>query len=208
MIPTHRASGVPVELHLQDGEREKVRATICTVKNGVFRVASPLHIAAERALAVIHPEVRMESRVAYCKHSGDGCYQVGLIMAEDVEKRSAPRTPADLPATLRTTGPLTALAVRIKDVSVSGLGLELSAALAVGASVSVEWKGGTAVGEIRHCAKWLDGYRAGMRLHELVLGANAAVIVTFGSGAPSGTASLLRSVQQRQAKYQAIFFSL
>lgn len=207
MIPT-REFDVTVKLQLLDGGRETLNATICAVENGLFQVSSPRPLQPNRLLDIVHPEARIESRIAYCKHNESGGYQLGVIVAEDLERRCDQRIPADLPATLRTGGALTCMPARIKDVSTSGLGLEVPSALSIGASVSVEWSDGTAHGEVRHCTRNLDQYRAGIRLHEFVLRESARHAVTLEFGSLSGPASLARSVQQRQSRYQAILFSL
>lgn len=153
----------------------------------------------------------MESRVAYCNRQ-ERSYNLGILLARDADRRSETRTPVDLPALLHIAGSLTAIPVRVIDLSVSGLGLELPTAIALGASVRVELGTGTAIGEIRHCEGNSAGFRAGIRMSEFVLPANAQRMVirdaTRQTGGATALASLTHAIQERQSRYEAILYSL
>jgi hypothetical protein len=61
------------------------------------------------------------------------------------------------------------IAAKVIDMSRSGLGLELSAEVPVGARIPVEFISGTVFGEVRHCSAISLVYRAGMRIDEFVI---------------------------------------
>lgn len=154
----------------------------------------------------------MESRVAYCNRQESGSYNLGILLARDADRRSETRTPVDLHALLHIAGSLTAIPVRVIDLSVSGLGLELPTAVALGASVRVELGTGTAIGEIRHCEGSSPSFRAGIRMSEFVLPANAQRVVirdaTRETGRATALEALTHSIQERQSRYEAILYSL
>ncbi|HEX3682752.1 MAG TPA: PilZ domain-containing protein [Bryobacteraceae bacterium] len=158
-----------------------------------------------------HLERAIESRVAYSKRRPDGAYTVGVLMASDVDRRSEKRTAVDVPAVLRVADSRTAIPVRVVDLSTGGLGLEVPFALPVGASVLVDLKTGTAMGEIRHCNRSSETFRAGVSMREFVLPPNGRRVLlsaTQETGSAAALQSLLRRVQERQSRYEAILYSL
>lgn len=158
-----------------------------------------------------HLERIIESEVVYSKRQEDGAYTVGLLMAADVDRRLEKRTPVDVPAVLRVADSRTIIPVRVIDLSTSGIGLELPFTLPVGAWVHVDLKTGTAIGEIRHCNRTSETFRAGVRMREFVLPPNGQRMVlsaTQETGGPAALQSLTRSVQERQSRYEAILYSL
>lgn len=202
-----RELAVSVECQLGKGERG-ICATIVGVRNGVFEVCSPVPLEPRSPLTLRHPDRLIESRVAYCKQEEYGGYRAGVLMAADAERRFHVRKPVDFPATLRVAGSPDRIRVRIIDVSEFGLGMEMSAAVPISASVQVEMEAGTAIGEIRHCAKRADAYRAGMRIQEFALPPNGERMIVLNASGDKATQSLTRSVQDRQLRYEAILYSL
>jgi PilZ domain len=207
LVSTCREFRIPIQLHLQDQTSQAIAATLSAVQNGVFQVHSPEHVKSGARVDLVHPEARMDAVVADCHRLEGGAYQLGIVLAQDLNRRSEGRIATDWPATLRTAGAVSPMAVRIVDVSSSGLGLLLPASLPVGACVTVEWEGASARGEICHCAQAMVRYRAGVRVQEFAL-RDAQRGAAVGSPDPSTPAGWARSVQQRQAAYQAILFSL
>jgi PilZ domain len=205
--------GVQISIDcLLDGEEGAMRSTIAGVRNGMFQLLCPKALKPDQQLTLRHAKRSIRSRVVYCKANATGGYAAGLVMASDAERRAEVRTPVSLNATLRVGGSPSTTPVRVVDVSDSGLGLELSSAIAVGASVHVELSTGAAIGEMRHCAKRGDVYRAGIRICEFALAPNRARLVVldarFESAGERAVASLTRAVQERQFRYEAIFYSL
>jgi hypothetical protein len=205
LVHTRREFRVPIQLHLQDGTNQEIPATLSAVENGAFQVRSPVHVKCGSRIAMVHPDARIEACVAGCRRLEGGAYQLGVVLAQDLDRRSERRIAANRPATLRTSGAVSAVPVSIIDIASSGLGLEVPAALVVGACVTVEWEAAVAHGEVCHCQPASGRYRAGVRVQEFVL---REAKLAAGAGDTSTPAGWARSVQQRQAAYQAIVFSL
>jgi hypothetical protein len=169
-----------------------------------------MYVAPDERVEMRHPERRIECQVLYCERHTDGGYRLGLVMAGDGERRSAHRVAVDLRGKLRIVGTAINTAVRVIDVSQFGLGFEISTRIPVGAFVRIELSSGIFTGEVRHCAKGLDQYRAGMRIQEFVRHTRSRTIAV--DDAKSETcgpmAELSRLVDERQARYEAILFSL
>jgi hypothetical protein len=205
-----RSFKIEVDLDMLDGLRS-VPADLAAVTNGVFELRCPEYIHPDGRLEMRHPERSLECRVAYCERQASGGYRLGLVIAGDADRRSETRTAVDLTGVLHMPNSLLNMAVKVVDVSRSGLGLDLPTPIPVGACVRVELSSGIAIGQIRHCAKSLDRYRAGMRTHEFVLHTNTRQILVWDDdklAIRSAMAALARSVQERQARYEAILFSL
>jgi hypothetical protein len=206
-----RELAVAVDCMVKPGEDTR-SASIVGVRNGVFELSSPLALQPNDQLSLRHPERLIEARVVYCELQPSGGYLAGVVMANDAERRSEARTAVYLPATLHLAGAPSSMLVRVIDISDSGLGLEAPAALAVGASAEVELSTGLALGTIRHCATRGDVYRAGMRMREFVLAPNRRRLAVLEppcrNTGERAIASFTRSVQERQARYEAILYSL
>jgi len=158
-----------------------------------------------------HLERSIESQVVFCKREENGGYRVGVLMASDADRRSETRTPVDAPAMLRVAGSVTVVPARVIDVSMCGLGLELPAAMTLGAFVYVDLSTGTAVGEIRHCSRMADKFRAGICMREFILPPNGQRMLlsdTRAAGTAAALQLLMRTVQERQSRYEAILYSL
>jgi hypothetical protein len=196
---------------LVDQDPHVVHATINRVRNGVFELCFPIPLMPGQQMSMRHLERTIESQVAYCKRQENGSYTIGVLMACDADRRSETRSPVDLPAVLRLADSRTLIPVRVIDLSTSGLGLELSMSIPVGVSAYVDLKTGTAVGEIRHCKRTSERFRAGIRMREFLLPSNgqrALLNTTSETGCAAALQSLMRTVQERQSRYEAILYSL
>ena len=207
MIFTARDFHIPIQLRVDADTNQDIPAKLCAVENGYFQVRSPALLKSGVKIEVVHPDARMQAVAAHCHRVEGGFYQLAIVLAQDLDRRSQPRISADWPATLHIAGSPGAMRVKIVDMSRSGLGLDVPAALAVGTRVTVAWEAAVAHGEICHCAKNAAGCRAGMCVREFVL-REAKLAMVAGAGWGSATTAWARSVQQRQAAYEAILFSL
>ena len=210
MLLEDREFEIPVVCRL-DQDPNTIQATIQRVRNGTFQLWFPIALRPGQRLTLRHLERTIESQVVYNQRRENGAYTIGLLMACDADRRSETRTPVDLPAVLRIADSRTVIPVRVVDLSISGLGLELPAAIPVGAAVFVDLKTGTAAGEIRHCSKASEKFRAGVRTREFVLppnGHRVALRAAKETGSAAVLQSLMRTVQERQSRYQAILYSL
>lgn len=192
MTPLCRDLAVPVHLQPHHESQREIPATLAAVELGAFLVRSPIQLNSGARLSIIHPHARMEASVIHCRRIEGGAYQLGLVLTRDLDRRSEPRTRANCPATLSIPGSAGRAGVTVVDISPSGLGLELPNPLLIGTPVTIQWDAAVATGEICHCQPSRARYRAGMRVHELAF----------------RDPSWSRSVEQRQASYQAILFSL
>jgi hypothetical protein len=106
----------------------------------------------------------------YCHPQPDASYRVGARMLEGTHGalRVERRIRLDAAATLNTPALPHATIVRIIDMSSSGLGVKLQAPITVGDLAYLEMEHGVAFGEIRHCGKIEDGYRAGIFVEEFI----------------------------------------
>jgi hypothetical protein len=210
LISEDREFQLPVVCRL-DKDPHTIQATIHGVRNGIFQLSFPMALRTGQQLAIRRPERTIESQVVYSKRQENGAYLVGLLMACDADRRSETRTPVDLPALLRVADSRTIIPTRVVDLSTRGLGLELPLAIPVGSTVFVDLKAGTAVGEVRHCNKILEKFRAGVRMREFVLPPNGRRVwlsAAKETGSAAVLQSLMRSVQERQSRYEAILYSL
>ncbi len=189
------------------GGASNIPASLHAVQNGVFELCAPAYFSPGVRLELRARQQRFESRVVCCERLPAGRFRLGLIIAPDNERRLETRVATDIAAMLRIRNSLQTLAVRVVDVSPSGLGLDLGASIPVGASVQVGLDAGMAVGEICHCSKKLDRYRAGMRMREFVLHPKNRQDAGSLRATPPIDA-LVRSIQDRQSRYEAILFSL
>ena len=109
---------------------------------------------------------RFAGEVTFCQLCPEG-YNVGVQLIERDSIRREPRFPLDLPAALTvigSTGPREA-AVRLTDVSASGVGLLSSGAVQVGACVEIKLDLGLLFVEIRHCHEEAEGrFRIGVAI--------------------------------------------
>jgi len=210
LILEERQFELSVDCLLDQGPHP-IRAIINRVQNGVFELCFPIALMPGQQLTMRHLERTIESQVAYSKPQENGTYTIGVLMACDAGRRSETRTPVDIPAVLRVAAERNGIPVRVVDLSTSGLGLELSIAIPVGASVYVDLKTGTAIGEIRHCTRISERFRAGVRMREFLLPPEqqrALLTATRETGSAAALQSLMRAFQERQSRYEAILQSL
>lgn len=100
------------------------------------------------------------------------------------DRRREARIPTDDPAVLQVISPFSSerIAVRVIDVSKSGLQLRLDAPVDPGSTVKVRLKETILFAEIRHCRQIsADEYRAGLVLQEIISGHEVVRTTTAGS---------------------------
>lgn len=201
---------IPVDLRPSGNTPASVPATLRSVRNGMFELCASSYLAPGATLEVLIEDRKFESRIVCCERQPSGDFRLRLIIAGDEEKRAETRMPVDLPGVLTVAHALQTLAVRVLDISAHGLGFDISAPVPVGALVRVGLNAGMGVGEIRHCGKRLDRYRAGMQLHEFIV--HPTLRRTIATNQAAGTcapvAALVRSIEERQSRYEAILCSL
>lgn len=161
---------IPVQLHFRDGLREEVEAQIARVNTGFLLLRSTAALDPARNLDVSYLERRIACETVYSHPQADGTYRVGLRMLEGANGalRVERRIRLDASAVLNTSALPGPTAVRVIDVSSSGMGVRLEAPIKVGDLAYVEMEHGVAFGEIRHCAKIEEGYRAGLCVEEFI----------------------------------------
>lgn len=161
---------IPVKLQLRDGLRERVDAQIARVNTGFLLLRSPVALEAGRNLEVFYLQRQIACETVYCHPHSGGSYKVGARMLEgtDGTLRIERRIRLDTGATLTTPGLQGSTAVRVIDMSSSGLGVKLEAPITVGDLAFVEMEHGVAFGEIRHCGKIEGAYRAGIFVEEFI----------------------------------------
>jgi len=161
---------IPVELHFRDGVREQVAAQIARVNTGFLLMRSRMALEPARKLEVCYLERRIAGETVYCHPHSDGSYRLGVRMLEGTNGalRVERRIRLDASAVLNSPCLPAAMMVRIIDMSSSGLGVRLQAPIQVGDLAYVEMEHGVAFGEIRHCGKIEDGYRAGIFVEEFI----------------------------------------
>lgn len=208
LMAEDRKFDLEVDLCPCAGEPRSIPASLRAVNNGVFELCAPSYFSPGARLELRTRQRHFESRVVCCERLPAGSFRLGLVIAGDEERRTETRVPADIPAVLRIRNSLQTLAVRVVDVSPSGLGLDLPAPIPVGASVQVGLNGGMGVGEICHCARKLDRYRAGMRMREFILHPTTRQEIALHQGKLSPIDALVSSIRDRQSRYEAILFSL
>lgn len=207
MISANCQFDVEVDLQRSDGDVRNVPAILNTVRNGVFELCSTAYFPPGTRLQMRTREQGFDSRVVCCERQAARSFRLALVIAGDEERRLETRVAIDLQGILRIHSSLLTLPVHIVDVSSTGFGFELSTSVPVGAFAHIELIGGIAKGEIRHCSKHLDRYRAGMRMHEFVLQPNTRQIAET-SDSQSAISALVRSIEERQSRYETILFSL
>ncbi len=108
--------------------------------------------------------------ILFCKRRG-GRYEAHVSF-DDVDAtglRRTPRFPVSIAARIFASVSPVPLDARIIDVSGEGLGIEMAAALPMGAGIAVQSDENIALGEVRHCRELGPGlFRAGVRLHHIV----------------------------------------
>lgn len=210
-VSEDRQLEIRVVLRLLDEDARSVPASLNRVANGAFELRSSSYIPPGARLEMQAQERNLESRVIFCERQASGDFRLGLVIESDDRRRLEPRIEVDSPGVLHILNSLQTLAITVTDISPLGLGFELPMLIPVGAPVRVEFSAGIGTGEIRHCARRWERYRAGMRMHEFTL--HSHVLQTIGwNDAQSTTmkpiAAFVRSIQERQLRYEAMLFSL
>src|SRR5579875_1494323 len=201
-MPCSVSAPLPVQLRLIDEAIEHIDAEILGVRGGLFQLSSPIFLPHDRTFEMVCAEHRILARVVSCSAERAGSYRLGARMVRDEDRRREPRFPTDLGAKL-LLGSSVPTAIRVIDVSFSGLGLESASPIPVGAVVSMDVGFGVVSGEIRHCTSRLGKFHAGMRLHEFVLSPGAD-----SSRTAAVMHRFLQAMEERQARYEAMLVSL
>lgn len=181
---------IPVTLQVPDSERDSFTAHIIRVQQGYFQLRSPVSLTPQSKLEITIEGCRIRTEVITCDRHESDEFRIGArrIYGPQRAIRAEPRIPVDLSGVLIAPSQERMFA-RILDMSQSGLGLELATPVAVGMRVSVQFVGGIAFGEIRHCVRTEGTYRAGMRIEEFVVRHRAE---NLSSSTPSANARWAR----------------
>lgn len=210
-VSQDRQFDIGVNLRLLDEDTRSIPATLNRVANGMFVVCSPTFVSPGDRLEMRAQERSLQSRVIFCERQPEGNFRLGLVIESDDRRRLEARIEFQSAGVLRILNSFRTLAVTVIDISPSGLGLELPTLIPVGAAVRVEFSAGIGTGEIRHCARRGDRYRAGMRMHEFILDPNTRNMIASNearSAPETPIAAFVRSIQERQLRYEAILYSL
>jgi hypothetical protein len=167
---------IPVQMLVLADEQE-VSARLSRIDRGVLKLSSPAALPTDTRIELAIDGCTVRAEVVSCEQEARGIFMLAVrrVYGPLGATRSEPRIPVDLSATLTRPGSDRMFA-RLVDMSQSGLGFELPAAVPVGARVSVHFLCGIAFGEIRHCSKALAVYRAGMRIDEFVVRRHPATV--------------------------------
>lgn len=202
---------VPVQLHI-DGHPEDIKASIHSVYSGLVELSSPVHLKHDQKLDMVCEGRTIPSLVAFCRRQVSGNYDLAIKVTRDANTRAEARIPADISTKLYIVGSPAAIAIKVIDFSPSGLGIELPTPIPVGSRVSVALGQRAARGEVSHCTLKLRNYRAGIWLEELTelhhRNSHKWTDLNSGSSNLPAVAAFVRSVEERQAKSEAIVFSL
>ncbi len=161
---------LPVQLRLLTEEHE-TSARLCRVNRGFLKLSSPVSLPADSRLEMMIDGCTIRAEVISCGESLPGTFSITLrrVFGPQAATRDEPRIPVDLIAVL-TSPSCDRMFARVLDMSQSGLGFQVSDALAVGTRVSVHFACGIAFGDIIHCTAQPGAvYRAGMRIEEFVV---------------------------------------
>lgn len=179
-----------VQISLSGDLRKICFAKIRRVTTGSMELITPLFIGPSQTIEIVYLECRVECRVIRCVElTGDNhVVTVRLLRCAGVDMRAEPRVPILLNGTLQTFGSAERHAVRVLDISQSGLGIAVPIALTAGQQVSLDIGRGIAIGEVRYCRVTSDGYRAGL----LVLEFLDREILVRGESRPASAGSRTR----------------
>ncbi len=162
---------IAVQLDLLDGARQNIAARLHGVSPGLFEVSCPETLRVGQRLALSHAGRRLQLEVSPDSQKAAGVYLLSVKSADDrmSDVRSELRLPIDLPAMLRVAGEAAQIAVRVVNMSPSGMGIELTKELEQGAKACIDLEQGLAFGEIRFCRpKDARFYSVGFRLEEYI----------------------------------------
>lgn len=195
---------IPVELHLKDGARERLQAHIRRVSRGFLVLCTKQPVDPSRKLDVFYLNRGIFSEIVYCHPQPNGTHRIGARILEgtDGALRAERRICLDTTAELTVTGARPRFTVRVIDMSSSGLGIKLDSPLQTGEPAYVELEHGVAFGEIRHCQKTADGYRAGLSVEEFIQRDSVWAPVAAAKpsvSAPKGSFGVAHALQSRKA---------
>ncbi len=202
----------PVELRRLYGDVQPVTGKIQGVSMGLFQVCSPVSIAPGQDLDLLGGARVIHTRVVDCHKCPSGSYNLQTKLSFDACRRAEPRISTDVPAQLQVLGSSSAISAKIVNLSHAGLGLRLPTAIPVGTIVGVDLGYAIAFGEIRHCSHQIESYLVGVHIHRFTSndGALSPVSAAYLNGSinPVDLQAFVRSLQERQRRYEAILLSL
>lgn len=136
---------------------------------GGMQLLLPIPIADGVNLRVEYQKCAVYGQALYSKSLSPGIYIVGF--GARAHGRREDRVPVDEEAKVRCLHPSRRRSIkgRVVDVSKSGLGLILKGEIAPGTEVMVKLRDRAVCGEIRHCRRVEEGYRAGMEVSEVLV---------------------------------------
>ena len=163
--------GKAVEIYFLDRANEIVKAQIRRVNKQFLQLSSPVPIDRERKCQLRFDDCQLPAETVYCMEQADtGSYLVGIYKIDEfdgLEPRES-RVSVRLAATLVCSGVGSPMKIRVTDMSQSGMGIELPRPVAVGEQVAIDLGDGLALGEVRHCRREGNVFRAGVWTDEFV----------------------------------------
>jgi hypothetical protein len=159
-----------VQVFIGADRRASCMAKIRRVATGSINLVVPRFISPSQNVQIVYLGCRIQARVVRCTElPGDNhLATVHLLSCAGMEMRSEPRLPIHLDATLQILGSAEKLAIRIVDISQSGLGVAVPITLTVGQQVAVDVGQGIALAEVRYCRVTPEGKRAGLQVLEFL----------------------------------------
>lgn len=170
MTSTSTEFAIPVELRPVHGIGEPFEAHIARVTTGFVMLHCPLPLEPGQQLDLFFLNRSIPCEAANCVKHAPGNYRAGLHLLEESGgvSRVERRIELNASAQLSTSSFHAPSPVRVIDMSSSGLGVTLDYPVEVGELAYVEMEQGVAFGEIRHCKKLENGFRAGIFVEEFI----------------------------------------
>lgn len=160
---------IPAKIAVAGDQGYSIDGQIWSASERFLRIITGAPIGVTERIEMSIDGCTVNGEVAFCQSCPEG-YNVGVQLQDRDSVRREPRFPLDLPATLTVvglTGP-TGGAVRLSDVSASGVGLFSSTPAPVGACVEINLDMGLLFGEVRHCQKSDEGrFRIGIAIYHM-----------------------------------------
>jgi hypothetical protein len=167
VLDTVTPNYVPVQVTIAGELEHGITGQIWSASERFLRMLLRAPIEVGELIEMSIDGCSVNGEVAFCQVGPEG-YNVGVQMLDRHSIRREPRFPLDLPAVLTvvgSTGPGEA-AVRLTDVSASGVGLFSSSPVQIGACVEINLDFGLLFGEIRHCQESSEGrFRVGVAIY-------------------------------------------
>lgn len=185
---------LPITLRFLDRVHTPIAAQIRRVSTGFFVVSSPLLLKPEQRVQILFAGRAIDTQVLYCHPQTGDDFQLGLQMLQEKDQplRTEPRIPVDMPGELNVAGLDSPIPAKLVNISGSGLGLEIDRQVFPGHMAYVKLGIGFAFGEIRHCSKLGNAYRAGLKLDEFITQADDAEAAKKRATSPEKPSALAR----------------